>query len=1212
MICFFGDPNKHIYVVQKENPIAEKDQQKLQWLFGGYPLLRKSFIQAELIGPRISMITPWSTNAVEICHNMGLNDIIRIEQFWAKDNIVFDPMIHQRFKELDQHIYDTKKAREAIQEIDDIAAYNLREGLSLSDDEVAYLESLEVRLKRPLTDSEVFGFSQVNSEHCRHKIFNGAFIIDGKAKKESLFELIKKTSKKNNENLVSAYKDNVAFVKGPTLTQFAPQRANKPSYYVKKPFISVLSLKAETHNFPTTVEPFNGAATGSGGEIRDRLAGGQGSIPMAGTAVYMTAYPRTEPNRPWEQLAPRPWLYQNPEDILIKASNGASDFGNKFGQPLIAGSLLTFEHNENNKTIGFDKVIMLAGGIGYGKMQQSLKQTPKKGDKIVVMGGDNYRIGMGGAAVSSADTGAFDSGIELNAVQRSNPEMQKRVANTVRAAVEADENPIISIHDHGAGGHLNCLSELIEEVGGKIALDKLPVGDQTLSAKEIIGNESQERMGLITDAKGLEQLKEIAERERAPIFEVGEVTKNHRFQIKDETTKLSPIDLDLSDFFGKTPKTIMRDSTHATNYAAVPATLAFKEQVAWLLQLEAVACKDWLTNKVDRCVTGRVAQQQCVGPHQLPLANCGVMALDFEGVHGMATSVGHAPLVGLIDAGLGSKNAIAKALTNIIWAPIANGLSNVSLSANWMWACNNPGEDARLYEAVEACADFAIQLGINIPTGKDSLSMKQKYQGEEVLAPGTVIISASGHCNAIDKVVTPELKAKGGAVYFINLSDGKAALGGSAFAQLQQRIGTVAPDVANAKYFKKVFSQVQKEITKGTIAAGHDIGAGGLITSLLEMCFAADGLGMTITPPINDKGAAQTLLSEQVGILVQTAPEVAARLEKKGIGIVKIGTPTETNSLEIKGDGLAWTLDVTTYRKHWFKSSYLLDHKQSGETKSKERFDSFDKTPLKFNFPKNFEGAINPQPTRKIKAAVLREKGSNSEREMAYMMHLAGFEVKDVHMTDLTSGREDLSDVQLLVAVGGFSNSDVLGSAKGWAGTIKYNEKAKQTIEQFFARPDTLSLGVCNGCQLFIELGLLHLTANEKPKMDHNDSGKFECIFTDVVIEESPAIMLNSLQGSRLGIWAAHGEGKFIFPKDKSNYAIAGKYAYDSYPSNPNGSDHNTAMLSSDDGRHLVMMPHLERAIFPWNWGSYPDNRCDEVSPWIMAFEDAYKWILSR
>ena len=1212
MICFFGDPNKHIYVVQKEHPVAEEDQQKLQWLFGEYRLLRKSFIQADLIGPRISMITPWSTNAVEICHNMGLNDIIRIEQFWAKDNIVFDPMIHQRFRELDQHIYDNKKEPEAILEIDDIAAYNQQEGLSLSEDEVAYLEDLATRLKRPLTDSEVFGFSQVNSEHCRHKIFNGKFIIDGKVKKHSLFELIKETSKKSNGNLVSAYKDNVAFIKGPTLTQFAPQQANAPSKYVKKSFLSVLSLKAETHNFPTTVEPFNGAATGSGGEIRDRLAGGQGSIPMAGTAVYMTAYPRTAANRPWEQLAPRPWLYQNPEDILIKASNGASDFGNKFGQPLIAGSLLTFEHKENNETIGFDKVIMLAGGIGYGKMQQSIKQKPKKGDKIVVMGGDNYRIGMGGAAVSSADTGAFDSGIELNAVQRSNPEMQKRVANTVRAAVEADKNPIVSIHDHGAGGHLNCLSELIEDVGGNIALDKLPIGDQTLSAKEIIGNESQERMGLITNAKGFEQLKEIAERELAPIFEVGEVTENHRFQIEDETKKLSPIDLDLSDFFGKTPKTIMRDSIKAKNYAAVPKSIAFEEQVSWLLQLESVASKDWLTNKVDRCVTGRVAQQQCVGPHQLPLANCGVMALDFEGIHGMATSVGHAPLVGLIDAGLGSKNAIAKALTNIIWAPIANGLSNISLSANWMWACNNPGEDARLYEAVEACADFAIKLGVNIPTGKDSLSMKQKYQGEEVLAPGTVIISASGHCDAIDKVVTPELKADGGMVYFIDLSDGNDALGGSAFAQLQQSIGTSAPDVTNAKYFKKVFDQVQKEIKKGTIVSGHDIGAGGLITSLLEMCFAADGLGMRVILPKNKKEVTQTLLSEQAGILLQTTPEVASRLSKKGIDIVIIGTPIKTNSLDIKGGTVDYSFDIATFRKHWFKSSYLLDRKQSGTKKAKERFDTFDKTPLQFNFPKGFDGAIKPQPTRKIKAAVLREKGSNSEREMAYMMHLAGFEVKDVHMTDLTSGREDLSEIQLLVAVGGFSNSDVLGSAKGWAGTIKYNEKAKQVINQFFSRPDTLSLGVCNGCQLFIELGLLHPKSIEKPKMAHNESGKFECIFTDVIIENSPAIMLKSLQGSRLGIWAAHGEGKFIFPEDKNSYAIAGRYAYASYPSNPNGSDHNTAMLSSDDGRHLVMMPHLERAIFPWNWGSYPNDRSDQISPWIIAFEDAYNWVMSR
>lgn len=1213
MICFFGDPKQHLYVVQKELPISEEDQKKLEWLFSGYPLLRKSFVQGALVGPRINMITPWSTNAVEICHNMGINDIIRIEQFWGDEQMhAFDAMVHQRFKELDQHIFDTKRTPEPINHIEDIAAYNTQEGLSLSKDEVLYLETLANRLGRSLTDSEVFGFSQVNSEHCRHKIFNGTFIIDGKTKKQSLFELIKETSKKNGENLVSAYKDNVAFIKGPTLVQFAPKKQNVPDFYVKKSFLSVLSLKAETHNFPTTVEPFNGAATGSGGEIRDRLAGGQGSIPMAGTAVYMTAYPRTEANRPWEQLAPRPWLYQNPEDILIKASNGASDFGNKFGQPLIAGSLLTFEHHENEQTIGYDKVIMLAGGIGYGKMQQSIKKTPKKGDKIVVMGGDNYRIGMGGAAVSSADTGAFESGIELNAVQRSNPEMQKRVANTIRAAVEADTNPIVSIHDHGAGGHLNCLSELIEEVGGTIDLDKLPVGDQTLSAKEIIGNESQERMGLITNSRGLEQLKQIAARERAPIFEVGEIKDNNHFEVISEKSGQSPIDLALSDFFGKTPKTIMEDRTSETAYAAIPQPKSFEESVAWLLQLEAVACKDWLTNKVDRCVTGRVAQQQCIGPHQLPLANCGVMALDFEGIHGMATSVGHAPLIGLIDAGLGSKNAIAKALTNIIWAPISEGLSSVSLSANWMWACNNPGEDARLYDAVKACSDFAISLGINIPTGKDSLSMKQKYSDQEVIAPGTVIISAGAHCSAIDKVVTPELKRGGGDVYHIDLSDCKSALGGSAYGQLNQAIGTQAPDVAEAKYFKTVFNAIQKELIKGTIKAGHDISSGGLITSLLEMCFAADGLGLDIKLSESEYSAEQTLLSEQVGILIQTDRETVTRLKKKGIAIEHIGKLTKSNVLAVKGDHTDYPFDIPTYRKHWFKSSYLLDKKQSGVEQATARFESFDKTPLQFEFPKNFDGKLKPAPKRKIKAAVLREKGSNSEREMAYMMHMAGFEVKDVHMTDLTSGREDLSDIQLLVAVGGFSNSDVLGSAKGWAGTIKYNENAKKAIQTFFERPDTLSLGVCNGCQLFIELGLLHPNHNEKPRMEHNDSGKFECTFTDVVIEESPAIMLQRLQGSRLGIWAAHGEGKFVFPKEEKAYAISGKYAYDTYPSNPNGSDFNTAMVSSDDGRHLVMMPHLERSIFPWNWGYYPQDRIDAVSPWNLAFEDAFDWISNR
>ena len=543
---------------------------------------------------------------------MGIEGIVRIEEFTAcaKDFDGFDPMLSQKYTQLNQQLFDIAVVPEAIQYIADIVAYNEQEGLALSPEEIGYLEGVALRIERNLTDSEVFGFSQVNSEHCRHKIFNGTFIIDGEEMPVSLFKMIRETSEKNPNGIVSAYKDNVAFVKGPKITQFAPKTADRPDFYTEKDFESVLSLKAETHNFPTTVEPFNGAATGAGGEIRDRLAGGKGSLPLAGTAVYMTAYSRLEENRPWEQAMPaRKWLYQSPIDILIKASNGASDFGNKFGQPLIAGSVLTFEYDDAGRKLGYDKVIMQAGGIGYAKKNQALKGKPQQDDKIVILGGDNYRIGMGGAAVSSADTGAMNAGIELNAVQRSNPEMQKRAANAIRGMVESDENSIISIHDHGAGGHLNCLSELVEDTGGQINLDKLPVGDPTLSAKEIIGNESQERMGLVIGREQIKTLKRIADRERSPMYEVGNVTGDHRFSFTSATTGESPIDLDLHDMFGSSPKTIMNDTTIDRNYTDFEYNLGdFHEYLENVLQLEAVACKDWLTNKVDRCVGGARGQ----------------------------------------------------------------------------------------------------------------------------------------------------------------------------------------------------------------------------------------------------------------------------------------------------------------------------------------------------------------------------------------------------------------------------------------------------------------------------------------------------------------------------------------------------------------------------------------------------------------------------
>ena len=1216
MIHFFGTLDTKVFAVQTVNELTPETVAKLQWLFGDQPKIEQTTLNSTFVGPRAAMITPWSTNAVEITQNMGIEGIVRIEEFKAieEDFSDFDPMISEKFEGLHQQSFDIDITPEPILNISDISAYNQQEGLSLNTDEIEYLNQVSEKIGRPLTDSEVFGFSQVNSEHCRHKIFNGTFVIDGEEKPTSLFKLIKETSKQHPNTIVSAYKDNVAFVKGPVVEQFAPKSADKPDFYTTEDFESVISIKAETHNFPTTVEPFNGAATGSGGEIRDRLAGGKGSLPLAGTAVYMTSYSRLNSNRPWEAgFKERNWLYQTPMDILIKASNGASDFGNKFGQPLICGSVLTFEHQEDAQRLGFDKVIMQAGGIGYGKADQALKDTPEKNDKIVILGGENYRIGMGGAAVSSADTGALSSGIELNAVQRSNPEMQKRAANAVRGMIESPENFIVSIHDHGAGGHLNCLSELVEDTGGHIDLDQLPIGDPTLSNKELIGNESQERMGLVIAEKHIDTLQKIADRERSPMYTVGNVTGDHRFVFESKSTGNKPMDFNLEDMFGSSPKTILEDKTIVRNYksASYDSSL-FQIYLEDVLKLESVACKDWLTNKVDRCVGGKVAKQQCVGPLQLPLNNVGVMALDYSSQEGIATSLGHAPVAALIDPKAGSRAAITEALTNIIWAPLKDGLESISLSANWMWPCKNEGEDARLYSAVEAISEFAIDLGINVPTGKDSLSMKQKYPEGDVVSPGTVIITAAGNCNAISKVVEPLFKQNAGPIYYINISQDDFKLGGSAFGQILNTIGKETPNVQSAAYVKTVFNTLQELIKNNKIVAGHDVASGGLITTLLELCFSDTNLGADLNlNALKETDSIKLLFSENSGIVFQTADDsVAVELSKVSIEFYELGTVTNQPVLNIKNGSDDLSLNINDLRDVWYETSFLLDQKQTANGLAKNRFDNYKTQVLQYKFPQQFTGKLpNINLTNKPKAAIIREKGSNSEREMANAMYLAGFDVKDVHMTDLISGRETFEDIQFIGAVGGFSNSDVLGSAKGWAGAFKYNEKAKLALKNFFERPDTLSVGICNGCQLWMELDLINPEHEKHGKLTYNDSQKHESAFTSVSIQKNNSVMLSSLEGSTLGVWISHGEGKFKLPYEESNYNIVGKYAYDAYPHNPNGSDFNTAMMCDATGRHLVTMPHIERSTFQWNWAHYPENRTDDVSPWLEGFVNAKLWL---
>ncbi|PWD97805.1 phosphoribosylformylglycinamidine synthase [Marinilabilia rubra] len=1222
MVLFFQGDNRQILAVGSKAPLSQPDLEKLNWLFEGARLADEPKLDGFFVGPRQEMITPWSTNAVEITQNMGIKGIERIEEFFCTDDedAEFDPMLQVLYKGLDQEIFHINKEPDPIVYIEDIEAYNQKEGLALNAEEIQYLNELSIRLGRKLTDSEVFGFSQVNSEHCRHKIFNGTFIIDGEEKDSSLFQLIKKTSKVNPNYLVSAYKDNVAFIEGPVAKQFAPKRQDTADFFEEKDINTVLSLKAETHNFPTTVEPFNGAATGSGGEIRDRLGGGQGSLPLAGTAVYMTSYSRLERGREWEEkFKARPWLYQTPEQILIKASNGASDFGNKFGQPLICGSVLTFEHFEHFHKFAFDKVIMLAGGIGFAKKEHSLKSTPDKGDQVVVLGGDNYRIGMGGGAVSSVATGEYANAIELNAVQRSNPEMQKRAMNAIRAMVEGDENPIVSIHDHGAGGHLNCLSELVEETGGTIHLDKLPVGDPTLSAREIVGNESQERMGLVMHEKDVENLKKAADRERSPMYVVGETTGDMQFKFEDDKGN-APIDLQLADMFGNPPKTVMNDETVNNKFEEIEYSVDQVEKyLESVLQLESVGCKDWLTNKVDRSVTGKVARQQCIGEMQLPLSNLGATSIDYTGTKGMATSIGHAPGVALVDAAAGSVISVAESLTNIVWAPLTHGIKGISLSANWMWPCRNKGEDARLYEAAEAVSDFVCDLGMNIPTGKDSLSMTQKYpDGESVVSPGTVIISAAGETEDVKKIVTPLLKKDVNThLLHIDLSFDSLKLGGSSFAQVINKLGNEAPTVTDSEYFKNGFEAIQKLIREDLVLAGHDVSAGGLVTALLEMCFANKEFGVDADlSEMEEKDPVKLLFSENPSVVIQVAElaTVSKILDDAGIQFSVIGKPSQNRNVTVKTEAKTFSFDIDHLRDVWYRTSYLLDRDQSGAEKAKERFENYKSQPLEFKFPNNFSGTEKSldieNPKRTARAAIIREKGVNGDREMAFSLYKAGFAVKDVHMTDLISGRETLEEIDFIVFVGGFSNSDVLGSAKGWAGAFLYNEKAKKALDNFYARPDTMSLGICNGCQLMVNLDLVNPEHNKKAKMLHNDSHKFESNFVTMHVLENDSVMLKSLAGSQIGVWIAHGEGKFNLPMEESAYQIPGKYGYDVYPANPNGSDYNAAAICSKDGRHLAMMPHLERAVFPWQWAYYPEDRkSDQVTPWMEAFVNARKWI---
>lgn len=1217
---FFSDGDQ-LYVVDGPSSLPSDELTKLEWLLGAKALGEKS-VPGPFVGPRREMISPWSTNATEIATNVGIFGITRLEQF-ARNREGYDRMLEAKYPELTAASLRIEGSPAPVLRVDDLGRFNKEQGLALSSEEIDYLKRAATELGRALTDAEIFGFAQINSEHCRHKIFRGTFVIGGRECAHSLFDLIRDTSKRAPDLLVSAYKDNVAFIRGPKILQFAPLRGDRPSYFALREMETVLSLKAETHNFPTTVEPFYGASTGSGGEIRDRMAGGKGSVPLAGTAVYMTAAPRLSSSRAakWEaRIRERRWKYQTPKQILVKASNGASDFGNKFGQPLINGSLATFEVTLDGITTGYDRVIMLAGGIGYAHASDAEKEPVQKGDLLLVLGGDNYRIGMAGGSVSSVDTGKYSENVELSAVQRANPEMQKRAFNVIRALVEGERNPVKSIHDHGAGGHMNCFAELLESEGGKIYLDRLPLGDPTLSVRELLSNESQERMGLIIAAADLPLVREIAERERAPLYVVGEVTGDKQIVFLDKSDG-APVNLPIQFLFGSSPKTLIEDSPHPTTrhpLSTIPKNGSeLLEALKDVLSLEGVACKDWLTNKVDRSVTGKVAQQQCVGSLQLPLCDYGIAALDYSSKNGIATALGHASAPGLINAASGSILSIAESLTNIVFAPLERGLDSVALSANWMWPARQPGEDARLYSAVEACSQFAVALGIPIPTGKDSLSMTMKYDdGTSVKAPGTVIITAVGACDDFTLRVTPDLKNEISSLLYVDLSgDSAYALGGSSYAQTLAELGDEAPQVCDPARFREIFNTLQDLLREKKILAGHDVSAGGVLTTICEMCFGGQ-LGVWISDlPLADAEVPAFLFCEKPAVVVQVkdVSAVRKRLEHAGAKVLSVGT-VGGEEISLTAGDYSFHSSVRDLLDIWRRPSALLDVKQTNALQAAERASTLYKRALVFSFPKNFDDqslGIDLLRTKEsgIRAAIVREKGTNGDRELAFSLFAAGFDVKDVTVSDLTSGRENLRDIQLIAFPGGFSNSDVLGAGKGWAGVFKYNDRAMKALRDFFARPDTLSLGVCNGCQFMVALELLYAEHPKKIEMQHNGSGKFESNFLSVTVRPTSSVFFKELVGCTLGIWVAHGEGRFRLPMGENAYDIPLKYSLSHYPTNPNGSDFDAAAVVSRDGRHLVLMPHIERSIFPWHWGYYPPERNDRVSPWMTAFVSARRWI---
>ncbi len=1212
------------------------------------------------LGPRMNFATAYSTNIVAICYTCGLVKVVRIERsrrYYLPAEVDKERFIREHHDRMTECLYDHPLETfesgilpEPVFEIPllEMGLNALLEipGLAMDEwDRNLYYDYFVKEEGRNPTIVEIRDLDNANSEHSRHGYFKGKQVINGVVMPETLLDIVKSTLKANPSNSIIAFKDNSSGIKGYDCWTIVPEQPGRPAPFKKQRVQYHIIFTAETHNFPTGVAPFPGAETGTGGRIRDIQATGKGGLVVAGTAGYCVAHLLIPGyDLPWEtKCFAYPSNLASSLMVEIRASDGASDYGNKFGEPVVLGFTRSFDQTlPNGERWGWIKKIMFTGGIGQIVARHIEKDEAQKGMLIVQVGGPAYGIGLSGGSASSKLQGENVEELDFDAVQRGDAEMEQKMNRVIRACIEmGDHNPIVSVHDQGAGGPANVLKELVEKTGGKIELRHIKLGDPTLSVLKIWIAEYQERCGFLIPLERMEEFKSICEREKVNCEILGEVTGDGRFIVHDERDDSTPVNLNLAKVLGNMPQKTFKDERMESllKPLELPVQLPVEEALSRVLRNLAVGSKRFLTNKVDRSVTGLIARQQCCGPLQLTVGDVAVIAQSHFGLTGAATSIGEQPIKMLVNPKVGARMAVGEALTNIVWAQISR-LEDIKCSANWMWAPKLPGEGATLYDAACAMRDLMIRLGISVDGGKDSLSMATRVGEEIVKSPRELVISAYATMPDITEVVTPDIKNPGQSqLIFIEITKDQARLGGSVLAQVYGQIGNDSPDVDDPDMLQRAFHAIQKLMSENLILAGHDISDGGLITTFLEMAFAGNcGLKIRMDGPWSPL---ERLFAEELGAVIEChggdVRRVLEILDSFRLRSTLIGETTEEKKILVTYN-LQKVLesDMCVLREWWEETSYHIERLQmNSRCADEERKNIFDRKGLNYTIP------FQPKPTPahvleakdKPEVAVLREEGSNGDREMTSAFYQAGFRPWDITMTDLIRGRMALERFRGLVSVGGFSYADVPESAKGWAAAIRFNERLRKMFDDFYNRPDTFSLGVCNGCQLFALLGWvpwLGIPDHQQPRFVQNLSERFESRWVTVKILESPAIMFKGMADSILGIWVAHGEGRLHFPdptlmdeviKKKivpivfvdDEGRVDGKISQ-SYPFNPNGSPFGITGLCTPDGRHLAMMPHPERTFLKWQWAWMPGGLNDRLkaSPWIRMFQNAREWCDSQ